>query len=148
MVAFRSSSYKSVVDNLRLPSNHVWPMPITLVRRRTQNPVKPSTDSKLTWLFVVVTLFFYQDVSTETAGKYKPGSKIALRDEFFNLVAIMTVSDVYKPDKKHEALQVLRTNDESHPAVDYLMNQAGEMYMGGSLEGVRLPQHFDFLESR
>lgn len=87
-------------------------------------------------------------MSTETAGKYKPGSKIALRDEFFNLVAIMTVSDVYKPDKKHEALQVLRTNDESHPAVDYLMNQAGEMYMGGSLEGVRLPQHFDFLESR
>jgi ATP sulfurylase len=47
-----------------------------------------------------------------------------------------------------EAVAVFGTTDESHPGVDYLMNKAGAVYIGGTIEGVRLPQHFDFNELR
>ena len=47
-----------------------------------------------------------------------------------------------------EAQKVLGTTDLTHPAVDYLMNIAGPVYLGGTIEGVRLPQHFDFNEFR
>ena len=40
------------------------------------------------------------------------------------------------------------TSDRTHPAVDYLMNTAGPVNLGGTIEGVRLPQHFDFNEIR
>jgi len=112
------AQYEGVVENMRLPSGHVWPMPITL------------------------------DVSHETATEYEVGTQVGLRDQFFNLIAVLTVTEVYIPDKANEALKVLRTTDTSHPAVDYLFNQAGEVYVGGTLEGVRLPQHFDFNELR
>ncbi len=47
-----------------------------------------------------------------------------------------------------EALKVLGTTDPTHPAVDYLMNTAGPVNLGGTIRGVRLPQHFDFNEFR
>lgn len=47
-----------------------------------------------------------------------------------------------------EATKVLGTTDPTHPAVDYLMNTAGPIYLGGTIQGVRLPQHFDFNEFR
>ena len=111
-------TYKQVVRELRLPSGDVWPMPITL------------------------------DVSKATAEKYNPGDQIALRDEFFNLIAVLTVKDKYAPNKKEEAERVFGTTDRSHPAVAYLFEQAGSVYIGGSLEGVTLPPHFDFNEIR
>ena len=43
---------------------------------------------------------------------------------------------------------VFRTTDEAHPAVEYLMNQAGNTYVGGKVEGVALPMHYDFLAIR
>lgn len=113
--------YEGVVNDMRLgPSfgDRVFPMPITL------------------------------DVSDEVAAGVSPGSQLALRDPFYNLVAVLTVEDKYQPNKAEEALKVFGTRDQSHPAVDYLMNQAGSWYIGGSVEGVRLPQHFDFNEDR
>jgi sulfate adenylyltransferase len=48
----------------------------------------------------------------------------------------------------NEAQKVLGTTDLTHPAVSYLVNNAGDVYLGGKIEGVRLPQHFDFNEVR
>ena len=113
--------YERVVNDMRLGpqyDDNVFPMPITL------------------------------DVSDKEAAGLAPGTQLALRDPFFNLVAILTVEDKYQPNKADEALKVFRTQDQSHPAVDYLMNSAGSWYIGGSIEGVRLPQHFDFNEDR
>ena len=111
-------TYNGVVNDMRLPSGLVWPMPITL------------------------------DVSADFAADKTVGQQIALRDQFFNLIAVLTVNDVFTVDKAHEAQMVLRTTDDSHPAVNYLFHQAGDVYIGGSLEGVRLPQHFDFNDLR
>ena len=95
--------YNGVVENMRLPSGLVWPMPINL------------------------------DVSAEVADQYASGDQVALRDQFFNLIAILTIKDIYVPDKVKEASMVLRTTDDSHPSVNYLFHQGGNVYIGGSL---------------
>ncbi|KAH8761979.1 sulfate adenylyltransferase [Diaporthe sp. PMI_573] len=78
-----------------------------------------------------------------------PGKKIALRDfrDDRNL-AILTIEDIYKPDKALEATEVFGDNDQAHPAVKYLFNTAGEFYVGGKLEAVSRLQHYDFVDLR
>ena len=110
--------YDGVVENMRLADGTLWPMPITL------------------------------DVDEETASDYKAGDEIALRDPTGLLLAIITVSDVWAPDKEVEAEKVFRTQDKAHPAVAYLMDQAGSHYIGGSLKGIALPKHYDFQDLR
>ncbi|MEZ4698728.1 MAG: bifunctional sulfate adenylyltransferase/adenylylsulfate kinase [Rhodothermales bacterium] len=110
--------YDQVVDSMRLADGTLWPMPITL------------------------------DVDEATAKDYKGGDKIALRDPTGLLIALITVSDVWKPNKEREAEKVFGSLDKKHPAVAYLFDQAGAYYIGGTLEGVRLPIHYDFMELR
>ncbi|POS78503.1 sulfate adenylyltransferase [Diaporthe helianthi] len=78
-----------------------------------------------------------------------PGKKITLRDfrDDRNL-AILTIEDIYKPDKVLEATEVFGDNDQAHPAVKYLFNTAGEFYVGGKLEAVSRLQHYDFVDLR
>lgn len=78
-----------------------------------------------------------------------PGKKITLRDfrDDRNL-AILTIEDIYKPDKALEATEVFGDNDQAHPAVKYLFNTAGEFYVGGKLEAVSRLQHYDFVDLR
>ncbi|KAK4125063.1 ATP-sulfurylase [Parathielavia appendiculata] len=78
----------------------------------------------------------------------KAGARITLRDfrDDRNL-AILTVDDVYKPDKTLEAKEVFG-GDEEHPAIRYLFNTAKEFYVGGKLEAVSRLQHYDFVELR
>ena len=60
----------------------------------------------------------------------------------------MTLSDVWQPNKEQEAEKAFGTTDKAHPAVAYLFDQAGDYYLGGTLEGIALPIHYDFLELR
>ena len=106
--------YDGVLKDMRLPNGVLWPIPITL------------------------------DVSEEFAGEIEKGQSIALRDREGVLIATMEVSDVWVPDKAEEARQVLGTEDPTHPAVHYLMEQAGPVYIGGRLTGVEPPTHHDF----
>jgi sulfate adenylyltransferase len=39
-------------------------------------------------------------------------------------------------------------NAEKHPGVRYLLNSAADWYVGGAIEGLHLPLHFDFKELR
>ena len=110
--------YDGVVENMRLADGTLWPMPITL------------------------------DVDEETASEYSSGDQIALRDPTGLLLAIITVSDVWAPNKEVEAEKVFRTKDKAHPAVAYLMDQAGSHYIGGELQGIALPKHYDFQDLR
>lgn len=112
------ADYQSVLKNCRLTNGRVWPMPITL------------------------------DVSPEFANKVTVGNEIALRDGEGVLIAIMQISDKWQPDKNQEALSVFGTNDISHPGVNYLLNKAGSIYLGGKIFGVNLPTHYDFLHLR
>ncbi len=112
------ADYDGVVENMRLQDGTLWPMPITL------------------------------DTDEETAQGLSEGDRVALRDKTGLLLAIMTVESNWKPNKEREAKEVFGTTDKAHPAVAYLMDEAGDYYLGGKLEGVQLPKHYDYQELR
>ncbi|KAK6455414.1 sulfate adenylyltransferase [Scheffersomyces xylosifermentans] len=118
--------YNSVVSDLRLSSvkdaktgkGLLWPIPITL------------------------------DLDQTTASKFKNGDKIVLKDlRDETPLAILTVESIYKPNKQIEAEKVFR-GDPEHPAIKYLNETAGDYYVGGSLQGLNYPRHYDYVESR
>ncbi|MCB2184574.1 MAG: bifunctional sulfate adenylyltransferase/adenylylsulfate kinase [Desulfobulbaceae bacterium] len=111
--------YDSVLNNMRLADGTVWPMPICL------------------------------DVSEKTAASFSSGDKIALNDEEGFLLAILTIKDIWQPDKAREAKNVFGTDDgDLHPGVKKLLENTEDWYLGGTLEGLSLPVHYDFKEIR
>ncbi len=110
--------YDSVVKNMRLADGTLWPIPITL------------------------------DVSQKFAGTVKTGDKIALRDQEGVILATLDISDAYTPDKHIEAEHVFGADDAAHPAVNYLHNIAGPVYLGGKVTGIQQPVHYDFRARR
>ena len=110
--------YDGVVNDMRLADGSLWPMPITL------------------------------DVSEKFADAIEIGQDIALRDQEGVILATMTVTDKWVPDKAHEAQKVFGADDSAHPAVNYLHNQAGAVYLGGPVTGIQQPIHYDFRARR
>ena len=58
------------------------------------------------------------------------------------------VSSVYKPNKDEESEKVFGANDLAHPAVHYLNNSVKEFYVGGSVQAINQPEHYDYVELR
>ncbi len=112
------ANYDSVLKDMRLTDGTLWPMPITL------------------------------DVSKELAKQLSQGDKLVLRDAEGVAIAIITIADIWKVDKDNEAQQVYGTSDEKHPAVKYLNNNTHEFYLGGKVEGLQLPTHYDYRKHR
>jgi sulfate adenylyltransferase len=109
------ADYEGVCHNLRLSNGVLWPMPITL------------------------------DVTEEFAKTLKPGSsKVALRDPEGVMLAVLQVQDVWQPDRSAEAKAVFGTTSKLHPGADYAINKSNPWYVGGTLEGLQLPSHYDF----
>ena len=108
------ADYTGVVDNMRLADGALWPMPVTL------------------------------DVSEGFADKVTIGQDIALRDQEGVILATMTVTDKWVPNKAHEAQKVYGADDSAHPAVNYLHNTACSVYLGGPVTGIQQPVHYDF----
>ncbi len=107
-------SYESVLDGTRLPDGSVWPLPITL------------------------------DVNEAFAEKIEPGQQIALRDPEGFMPAVLTVSEIWRPDKGREAEAVFGTRTRAHPGVRYLLEQEQPVYLSGEVEGIQLPTHHEF----
>ncbi len=113
------ADYEGVCHNMRLASGTLWPMPLTL------------------------------DVSEEFARKLTAGtSKVALRDAEGVMLAVLNVEEVWQPDRKAEAKAVFNSTSAAHPGADYAMNKANSWYVGGKLEGLQRPSHYDFQELR
>jgi len=108
------AEYNGVLKDMRLPDGTLWPIPITL------------------------------DVSQEFADSLEANEKVALRDAEGVMIAILDVSDSWTPDKSAEAVAAFGADDDAHPAVHYLHNIAGPVYIGGKLTGVEKPTHYDF----
>src|SRR5271168_4904500 len=109
------ADYEGVCHNMRLANGTLWPMPITL------------------------------DVSEEFAKKLTPGSsQIALRDPEGVMLAVLSVEDVWQPDRPAEAKAVFNSTSSAHPGSDYAMNKSNPWYVGGNVEGVQEPSHYDF----
>jgi len=111
--------YEGVCHNMRLASGVIWPMPITL------------------------------DVSEDFAKKLEPGTtKVALRDPEGVMLAVLHVEEVWQPDRKDEGKSVFGTTSTVHPGVDYLLNRSNPWYVGGKIEGLKEPSHYDFKSLR
>jgi len=108
------ADYDSVVHDVRLADGTVWPVPVVL------------------------------DVDEAFADKLQKGSRIALRDGEGFMPAVLTVEDIWRPDKVHEAEKVYNTSSDAHPGVRYLHEVVKPVYISGQVEGIQLPVHHDF----
>ena len=109
------ADYEGVCQNMRLTNGALWPIPITL------------------------------DVTEEFAKKLTPGSsKVALRDPEGVMLAVLTVEDVWQPDRKAEAQTVFNSTSRAHPGADYTINKSNPWYVGGRLESLQPTSHYDF----
>jgi sulfate adenylyltransferase len=106
--------YDEVCQRMRLKNGLLWPIPITL------------------------------DVTEEFAKKLEPGQPIALRDAEGVMLAALHVEDVWQPDRAQEANFVFGTTSSLHPGANYVLNQANTWYVGGKVDGVQMPSHYDF----
>lgn len=105
--------YESVCAAMRLADGPVWPIPITL------------------------------DVPEDLGRKLGPGAVLALRDPEGVLLAALHVEEVWRPDRLAEAEAVYGTTSRQHPGVANLLDETHPSYVGGTVEGVRLPVHYD-----
>jgi sulfate adenylyltransferase len=112
------ADYTSVVETMRTADGALWPIPITL------------------------------DVNEKFADTIELGQDIALRDQEGVILATMTITDKWVPNKAREAEMVFGADDSAHPAVNYLHNQAGNVYLGGPITGIQQPVHYDFRARR
>ena len=110
--------YNSVCEKTRLKNNLLWPIPITL------------------------------DISNSLADKLDANEKIVLRDKEGFAIALLTVNDLWHPDKDKEAHHIYKTTDTYHPGVNVLLNDTHPTYVGGSIKGIHNPKHYDYPELR
>jgi sulfate adenylyltransferase len=75
------------------------------------------------------------------------GDEVALRSPNNDLLAVMTVEEVFEWDPDEEAHLVLGTTDARHPLVAE-MDSWGRTYISGPLKVLSLPKHYDFSELR
>jgi len=108
------SNYRSVLSGSRLTGGDLWPIPVVL------------------------------DISQQLADTLSTGDKLALRDAEGFMLAVLTLSDIWVPDKREEAELVYGTDDSAHPGVAYLYEETESVYLGGSIEGLQAPGHYDF----
>jgi len=86
------------------------------------------------------------DVSKDSP--YKEGDRILLCDQFGNPLAVMDIMSRFTPDKEEEALKVYGSTDRAHPGAQHLFDEMGEVYLGGPVTQVALPERSDFQEFR
>ncbi|MDQ4130916.1 MAG: adenylyltransferase, partial [Actinomycetota bacterium] len=106
--------YISVCERMRLADGTLWPLPVML------------------------------DVSEELAAELSPGAPVALRDPEGVMLAVLHTSDVWRPDRAAEAELVFGSTDPAHPGVGLLLERSHPWYVGGELEVLQPPVHYDF----
>ncbi len=109
--------FDSVCEQMRLTGGELWPIPITL------------------------------DVSEELAGSLKGGDRLALRHPEGMVLGILSVSDVWRPDREAEAQSVFGTTSDEHPGV-FDLQKCHPFNVGGAIEGIELPPHHTYQRLR
>ncbi len=92
--------YQGVIDEMHMANGAAWSIPVTL------------------------------SVSKEVAAPLKEGSLIRLDDPDGKFVGVLELTEKYTYDKKHEAKNVYRTEEEKHPGVKVVYEQ-GEVNLAG-----------------
>ena len=112
------ADYEQVCSSMRLADGTLWPVPVTL------------------------------NVPLATAERLAAGQKVALRDIEGTMIAVLTVAEIWRPDKVREAEALYGTSKPTHPEANYLLNVAGEACVAGTIEVVELSARHDFLSFR
>jgi sulfate adenylyltransferase len=60
------------------------------------------------------------------------------------MLAALHVEDLWQADREHEAEEVFGTTSREHPGVSHLLGATRAWYVGGHLEGLALPHHYDY----
>jgi sulfate adenylyltransferase len=108
------ADYESVCERMRLADGTLWPIPIML------------------------------DVPEEMAHKLGSGATLALRDPEGVMLAALHVDEVWRPDLTAEARAVYGTTKAEHPGVAHLQSRTHPYAVGGRVEALDLPIHYDF----
>jgi sulfate adenylyltransferase len=111
------ADYERVVADMRLTNGQVWSIPLTL------------------------------PVDREFASSIKEGQRVALTEPDGHILAIMTVQEKFTYDRRREAREVFRTEEDKHPGVARLYQQ-GDVLLGGPVEVIDLPHNRPFMEHR
>lgn len=112
------ADYEHVCEHMHLADGSLWSLPICL------------------------------DVTPESARTLATGDMLALRDQEGVMVAALHVEEVWQPDRRREAELVYGTTSPGHPGVAYLRQRVNPWYVGGRIEGLQLPVHYDYRELR
>ncbi len=96
------ADWESVLEQMRLTNGQVWPIPISLA------------------------------ASKEVVDQIEIGRPAALVAEDGGIYGTIDVTEVFKPNKKREALAVYRTTEEAHPGVKKLYERE-EYYVAGPI---------------
>jgi sulfate adenylyltransferase len=111
--------FNSVLDNMRLYSGELWPMPIVL------------------------------KIDTKKMEEIKDLNEIKLLDSTNLPLAKLYIDDIYKPDLIKECKCVFGSDDDNHPYIKKILKDKNDtFYVGGKIEKINLPLHFDFKDIR
>ncbi len=108
------ADFDSVCETMRLTDGTLWPIPITL------------------------------DLTEEVAEKLEVGTPVALRDAEGVMLAVLHVEDKWEHDREKDAQSVYGTLNQEHPGVAHIFQRTNNVSVGGRIEGVQLPSHYDF----
>ncbi len=94
------------------------------------------------WLFPIpITL------PVEPAPELQVGRDVALRGANNDLLAVMTIEEMYEWNREEEALKAYGSTDLRHPLVAE-MHRWGSLNLSGPLRVLQLPAHYDFKDLR
>ena len=86
-------------------------------------------------------------LSVQPGPEIQLDTDIALRSPKNELLAVMTIEEIYEWDKDEVATKVFGTQDVRHPIVAE-MSRWGELNISGELKLLQIPAHYDFRELR
>lgn len=101
------ADYKSVLDNMRLSDGRVWAIPLTL------------------------------EIPIRLAQSLKLGQQVGLSTETNEVIALLTVSEIYRADATLEAKQLGATLS---------LKPEKKWYVAGSVVGISIPKRYDFAD--
>jgi sulfate adenylyltransferase len=107
------ADYESVCERMRLVGGALWPIPVVL------------------------------DVPESVVRAASRRGVLRLCDEHGDEVAVLTLTEAWRPDHRAEARSVFGSTDTAHPSVSRLLDRTHEWYVTGSLSVSRLPGHPD-----
>ncbi len=112
-----SKEYESILHSMHLSNGLPWTIPITL------------------------------SIDADSREKISEGQDIALYNMAEECLGVLHLEEIYPYDKKREALQIYKTDDEKHPGVAAVYKQ-GDFYVAGKVSLLDPIKHEDLVQYR